>query len=243
MRDAANHVWAGRCLRLPWGQVGPQTSGETFPRWDIKPVPLNTTLSGCCNAVGLLPAVCWSFCPSTCPSPGNTCLGSSPDSHPNLPNVLPAVIGTRSANPDLPCSVEGSLSPSLTRLTMSPFTCMMAHRHCHNPTSWAVAKASTNFGGTVRSLGAAQNNNSNHADCKLGRNALQKNGMFCTLLLQEGSHKIRVSPSTRMPCAAEGRLWSPTHTVAFSLTILAATVNSSHPRGSATALFQTFVFP
>ena len=27
--------------------------------------------------------------------------------------MLPAVIGARSANPDLPCSVEGSLSPSL----------------------------------------------------------------------------------------------------------------------------------
>ena len=107
----------------------------------------------------------------SCPSPGNTCLGSSP-----------ACRDRRSPNPDLPCSVEGSLSDALT---MSPFTCM-AHKHCHNPTSWAVAKASTNSGGTVRSqkldLGATKNNNNNHADWKSGTAGMRSKRTDCSVV-------------------------------------------------------------
>ena len=84
-----------------------------------------------------------------------------------------------------PPMLSGRLAVSFADVvTMSPFTCNMAHRHCHNPTSWAVAKTSTNSGGTVRSqkldLGAAQNNNSNHADCKSGTGGLRSKRTECS---------------------------------------------------------------
>ena len=96
-------------------------------------------------------------CPSTCtPSPGTRRIISRQS--PNLPNVLHVAIGTRSVNPDLPCSVEGSLSPSLTS-SPSPFTSATTKRHGQSRKPVRSQKLD---------LGAAQNNNSNHADANRG---------------------------------------------------------------------------
>ena len=71
---------------------------------DVKPVHLKTTcpLSGCYDAAGLLPLF-----PSTCERPEDTSRMIAMQS-------LPALIGTHSARPDLPNSMENSLSLSLT---------------------------------------------------------------------------------------------------------------------------------
>ena len=137
-----------------------------------------------------------------------------------------------------PPMLRGRLVVSLAAHSPSKFTCMTAHRYSYIPTSWAFARARTNFGGNAKqevgSGGSAM-------ECApKERNALSF--FFSRNDLTESRCPIG-DPRTRIPCAIEGRAWSSTHTVAFSFTILVAAVSSAHPPGSTPAPFQTFILP
>ena len=133
----------------------------------------------------------------------------------------------------LPCSKEGRRFPH-DKLTASTFTCMTAHKRCHNPTSWAFAKVWTDSGGAVRNqklaLPAAQYNKSNHRlQIKECWNALQETEMLLsfscggTTSQNSGAQLVTVTHAPAQPKEEPGLL----HTMECSSTIRAATVNSS----------------
>ena len=182
---------------MPWKASRAANQRRDLPTWGHQTRPLKTSLAvamlwgcSCCVLVSLS---------INMPQSWKHLSQIISRQSPQLAQCVAAVIGTRSANQS---SVEGSLSPSLTP-TMSPFI--------------AVAKASTNSGGTARSqkldLGAAQNNNSDHVDCKSGTARMRSKRMECSAVFFSKKDLTKSGPigdpSTRMPCAA-GRCWSPT---------------------------------